>query len=324
MTAGGPDIATFRFLRSDVLGRSGLATWREIIGRTILKLDLALLPEFPFHSEAWTRALPGLRLAFATKSGLRMARTRALLADGTDDLALHICTAGTWTVSHRGREVSLGPGEAVLVSDAEVASVTCQSLARCTCLQLPRTALVPFVSNPDDAVMRTIPADSEPLRLLVNYASMLGPDQALTAPALQRLVVGHIRDLVATVLDATGDAAGLAEAGGIGAARLHAIKTDITRRLASHDLSVTAVAGRHGVSPRYVQALFEREGTTFSAFVRGQRLARAHQLLDDPHRLRTQIGEIAFEVGFSDLSHFNRDFRRRYGVTPSDVRAAAQ
>jgi AraC-like DNA-binding protein len=61
----------------------------------------------------------------------------------------------------------------------------------------------------------------------------------------------------------------------------------------------------------------------FSEFVRGQRLARAHQLFNDPHRLRAQIGEIAFEVGFSDLSHFNRDFRRRYGVTPSDVRAAA-
>jgi AraC-like DNA-binding protein len=145
----------------------------------------------------------------------------------------------------------------------------------------------------------------------------------LTAPVLQRMAVGHIRDLVATAVGAAGDAAALAEAGGIRAARLYAIKTDITRRLASHDLSVTAVAARHGVSPRYVQALFETEGTTFSEFVRGQRLARAHQLLDDPHRLRTQISEIAFEVGFSDLSHFNRDFRRRYGVAPSDVRAAA-
>ncbi|RVC16943.1 AraC family transcriptional regulator, partial [Mesorhizobium sp. M7A.F.Ca.AU.002.02.1.1] len=27
--------------------------------------------------------------------------------------------------------------------------------------------------------------------------------------------------------------------------------------------------------------------------------------------------------GFNDLSYFNRAFRRRYGATPSDVRAAA-
>jgi AraC-like DNA-binding protein len=29
------------------------------------------------------------------------------------------------------------------------------------------------------------------------------------------------------------------------------------------------------------------------------------------------------DAGFGDLSTFNREFRRRYGATPSDVRAAA-
>ena len=43
----------------------------------------------------------------------------------------------------------------------------------------------------------------------------------------------------------------------------------------------------------------------------------------DP-RLGTQpIGAIALDVGFGDLSYFNRTFRRRFGQTPSDVRAAA-
>nr|PZN69253.1 MAG: AraC family transcriptional regulator [Pseudomonadota bacterium] len=35
------------------------------------------------------------------------------------------------------------------------------------------------------------------------------------------------------------------------------------------------------------------------------------------------IAAIAFECGFSDLSNFNRSFRRRYGLRPSDVRAQA-
>ena len=30
---------------------------------------------------------------------------------------------------------------------------------------------------------------------------------------------------------------------------------------------------------------------------------------------------IAFASGFSDLSHFQRRFRRRYGTPPSDLRA---
>jgi AraC-like DNA-binding protein len=31
---------------------------------------------------------------------------------------------------------------------------------------------------------------------------------------------------------------------------------------------------------------------------------------------------VDYECGFGDLSYFNRAFRRRYGATPTDVRAA--
>ncbi|WP_276519543.1 AraC family transcriptional regulator [Bradyrhizobium elkanii] len=41
----------------------------------------------------------------------------------------------------------------------------------------------------------------------------------------------------------------------------------------------------------------------------------------DPRQSGSTIGSIAFEVGFGDLSYFNRTFRRQYGVTPSDIRA---
>ena len=33
-------------------------------------------------------------------------------------------------------------------------------------------------------------------------------------------------------------------------------------------------------------------------------------------------GQIAFEAGFGDLSYFNRAFRRRFGGSPSDIRAS--
>jgi AraC family transcriptional regulator, positive regulator of tynA and feaB len=34
----------------------------------------------------------------------------------------------------------------------------------------------------------------------------------------------------------------------------------------------------------------------------------------------TNIGSIAFDWGFSDLSHFTRRFRQRFGCTPRDWR----
>ena len=36
---------------------------------------------------------------------------------------------------------------------------------------------------------------------------------------------------------------------------------------------------------------------------------------------RVSTGSIAYDVGFGDLSYFNRCFRRAYGATPSGVRS---
>ena len=108
------------------------------------------------------------------------------------------------------------------------------------------------------------------------------------------------------------------------AARLRAIKADIGANLHDCELGVTAVATRHRVTPRYVHKLFEGEGTTFSEFVLGQRLASAHRLLTDPRLADHTIASVAFDAGFGDVSYFNRSFRRCYGATPSEVRAEAK
>jgi AraC-like DNA-binding protein len=46
-------------------------------------------------------------------------------------------------------------------------------------------------------------------------------------------------------------------------------------------------------------------------------------MLRDPRFDSRTISSVAFEVGFGDLSYFNRTFRSRYGMTPSDVRDGA-
>jgi AraC-like DNA-binding protein len=43
-------------------------------------------------------------------------------------------------------------------------------------------------------------------------------------------------------------------------------------------------------------------------------------MLADPHHQDRAISAIAFEVGFGNLSYFNRAFRLRFGMTPSDAR----
>jgi AraC-like DNA-binding protein len=169
--------------------------------------------------------------------------------------------------------------------------------------------------------MRPVQRDSGALQLLTLYLRLFDDEPSLATPELRSLVVNHVYDLVALALGATRDAAAIASGRGVRAARLHAIKTQILDSLNRREISLTGLAARHRVTPRHVQMLFESDGTTFSQYVLDQRLARAHRMLSNPLLAEQTISAIAYEAGFGDLSHFNRAFRRRYGETPSDVRA---
>jgi AraC-like DNA-binding protein len=133
-----------------------------------------------------------------------------------------------------------------------------------------------------------------------------------------------VQDLMALAIGATPDAEEAAQGRGLRAARLHAIKQDIARNLSRPELSVAMLARRHGCTPRFVQRLFETEGTTFTEYVLAQRLARAHRMLLDPRRESEKISVVAYDSGFGDVSYFNRMFRRHFGAAPSDIRAQAR
>ncbi|MBJ2158599.1 helix-turn-helix domain-containing protein [Variovorax sp. IB41] len=62
-------------------------------------------------------------------------------------------------------------------------------------------------------------------------------------------------------------------------------------------------------------------GQTFTDFVIGLRVATACRLLAST---RQQVSSICYEVGFNNISNFNRHFRRLQGMTPGEFRASAR
>jgi AraC-like DNA-binding protein len=182
-------------------------------------------------------------------------------------------------------------------------------------------AMVPGV---EDALARALPPDTGILRLLARYLDVIDDEHGLTTPELRHAAATHVHDLCALAIGATRDAADIAKGRGLRVARLRALKADIAENLASGTISSSALAKRHGVTPRYIRKLFEGEGISLSRFVLHQRLALVHRLLTDPRHHHSTISGLAFDAGFGDLSTFNREFRRHYGATPSDVRAFAE
>ncbi len=322
---GNPPLSrVMRFSSETLAPRDRIAQWREVFGRQVFRIDIEPLPDSQFIGDVTLHVLPGLKfMSGIVGHGVRAARTPELISDGNDDLNLTVNLTGRVCVSQRGEELVLGDRQAVLTSLGEVGGLVRDTPGGSLGLNIPRAALAPLVPGLDDALMRPIPPDCKALRLLTSYVGVLQEIASPAEPDLCRLIVNQIYDLVAVTIGASRDATEVANGRGIRAARLRAIKTDIAGNLGRGDLSADALAASHGISPRYLRALFESEATSFSDFVLGQRLVRAHRMLCDPLRSSSTIGVIAYDCGFGDLSYFYRAFRRKYGATPSDVRAAA-
>jgi AraC-like DNA-binding protein len=125
-------------------------------------------------------------------------------------------------------------------------------------------------------------------------------------------------------LGVEGEGRELVERQGVRAVRRAAILHEIDTSMSDAALDAESVAARLGITARYVHILLEDTGQTFSEHLLDKRLMRAAELLRDPAQWRLRIAEIAFRVGFADLSHFNRSFRRKFATTPRDLRGSAQ
>ena len=95
------------------------------------------------------------------------------------------------------------------------------------------------------------------------------------------------------------------------------------RRRNLHDpaLSPDFVAARFGISTRTLHLRFEKLEQTFGRWLLDARLDASRNALRNPRQHTCNILEIACSCGFNDLSHFNKTFRTRFGVSPSEWRA---
>src|SRR6185437_3118574 len=236
-----------------------LAKWREIYGRNIAKVDIETIGTDPFHASVAFQGLPGVEIVSGSRSAAHYRITRQHLVGARDGFGLSVLLSGAATTQQLGRENVLRPGTAVVVSGTDPSVNTMHTPGRFLTIVLPRPEISAFVQDLDSAYARQIPATNSSLRLLVSYVNALHEMGPLDDAALAQAAATHIIDLASLAIGTDADVAREAQRRGVAAARLQAIKADIRNCLGDRDLSPAIIAARHGVTPRYVHKLFERD-----------------------------------------------------------------
>jgi AraC-like DNA-binding protein len=315
------DLTSFRISTSEFPERDASEILHEAIGRALMRVQMDPLDGTRLAADITFRASAHFGMTAGMISPMRNVRAPSLIAN--DDLVLVFMRDGEGVLDQHGSRTEVGQGRAVLTDNGAPASFTFHKQFSPLSLRFSRSILAPHLENLDQFLRAPLFNDGPALRLLESYAGAFISNTSLATPELCQIAIKHMYDLAALAIGAKRDSAEMAANRGLRAARLQSIKTDIVRNLRDHHLSPDTVAARNGISPRYMRMLFEREGASFSEFVLFKRLQLAHHLICDPQNIQRPISSIAFDCGFGDLSHFNHSFRRRYGQTPSEVRASA-
>ncbi|MFV0400552.1 MAG: response regulator [Oscillospiraceae bacterium] len=87
-------------------------------------------------------------------------------------------------------------------------------------------------------------------------------------------------------------------------------------------ITLRSTADRFRMNSTYLGQLFLKEtGLKFSEYLMLYRLGRARELIENTDE---KIVSIASEVGYQNLNYFYSHFHSYYGISPSEMRAAAQ
>lgn len=310
---------TLRFSTRNMVEGERVRCWREHCYKLSLQLDVEPAYSIPLQACMMARSLPGLQLITGRMSPARISRSRELIADGNDDLVMVINQKSPLKVASAGKELILNEGEAILTASDEVTILDRNTSGRSLALRVRRAALSSMSMDVEQAFLRVVPRQEDALRLLAHYAEGLFTDVPLD-PQFCNLAVSHVHDLIALAFGPRKQSSETTKTSALRDARRRAAKDFTVRNSSSRELNVVGVAQALGLTPRSLQRLFEADGTTFSEYLLKQRLARAYRMLSDMKHASLAVSTIAYDVGFGDLSYFNRSFRRVYGYTPRDLR----
>jgi AraC-like DNA-binding protein len=89
------------------------------------------------------------------------------------------------------------------------------------------------------------------------------------------------------------------------------------------DLTPAFLLKHFGLSRTQMFRQFQASGGV-ETYIRRRRLRRSLLALADPAAAHRRIGEIAYDSGFADESHFSRLFKEAYGTTPRAYRRQAR
>lgn len=311
---------TVVFASDDVPVAERTDYWRHVLGEALVPLDPLGLPDRVVHGSAGAVAVG--ELSHAGQGGARRT-TRHIRRSDPELCKIDVLARGRGIVEQGGREAELRPGDFTLV-DLSRPATWAMSSPRCIAVIFPRSLMPLGARDLTRLAAVRIPGDQGAGALISSLARQLPAHLDSWNESGGARLGGAVLDLLTVALASRLDRQDEIPEDTQRRALLQRIHALIEQRLGDPSLTPRQIAAAHFISVRYLHRLFESQRTTVAEWIRRRRLERCARDLLDPAHAREPIGEIAARWGITNPAHFSRLFRARFGLSPSEYRAAGR
>ncbi|GAA5168793.1 hypothetical protein GCM10023321_63380 [Pseudonocardia eucalypti] len=291
--------------------------WRRAVRDRLVSVDLRPIGPVALYGSVQERNLGDLLITDWICPPVEGIRGRNVARRDDDALLLFTASAGRQITEMSGKAVVLRPGTVLIMSSRTTGQFVIPERLTKRTVKVPMTALSPFDTGDGIPSCLLLETARNPLaNLFQDFLSsidrhvvrMSAAEIEGTRNTLLVLIASMIRSSQADVGDS--DLLPLLR---------RQMEAWIVTHLAGGAIRVADLAASHKVASRTVHRAFASTGDTVGSVVRKHRLAAAR---GDLVNTNNSIAAIAHRWGYCDSSHFGREFRREFSLSPGDYREA--
>lgn len=297
--------------------------WREMVLRLFADVQIATPTEPNFHGSMHSSLTDVMRLTHVTATPQSVQRLHRDARESYEDCYFAVLMlSGKQRMQQDNRQIEIHAGDFAIYDGARPHRLDFNNDWSELILSIPRPTLNRLVPSMSNLTSRKLASDSSSGEVLRNFLHSVAinlprsNEKELAALSFHALnMIGSTLTLDHQLDEASISARDIA---------LLRAKMLIDANLGDPCLDATRIARRLGLSARYLNRLFNSQQTSLMRYVWSLRLDRCREELTrlgpGPHR----VMDIALRWGFSDMSHFSRAFKLRFGISPRDCRAASE
>lgn len=299
--------------------------WNEILANSYYPAEASRMVGDDFYGDVTQCSIGEMQVSRMRCGRHRLNRTSRHIAINHDNsIIFAIPVAGSFSFRQFGRMGTVTLDHALMFDTSVPYNYDVTDGYENICFRVDRKAFQARLPDIQDACARPLRLDrSSSWFLRTTLAQML--EAGAQADARSHRVLEH--NIAAYVLDLAIEVIFHSYLSGMevdGArhqdAQLRRIAGYIMRNLQDPDLSPQSVAAANGISSSYLYKLFKPTGETVAQWIMRRRLEVCQARLSDPQYRHQSITQIAFDLGFNNLSHFSTRFRQAYACSPRDFR----